>query len=199
MRSTNSGNPTIIAMFASHRVGRASVAPTIMVHRRSVRAPQAMRMPAPISRIQSGTGNSGYGHCCLRCRQGSRSTRPSARGRGRRRRRPPARLRRPRPQRAPFPPNGEPDEADPRRDLREQDERPRSRVPKAEIDRRGEQEVDVAHLELDHGHGQEQGDRQPVARDRHERAGSDQDPRDAKPLRTEAGRRGQINWRNAGE
>ena len=76
-------------------------------------------------------------------------------------------------QRAPFAPNGEPEEADSRGDLCQHHEPPSGGVPEAQDDRRGDQQVEVAVIEV-HGDKGDREERERVATS-HEDEGTDQD------------------------
>ena len=66
-------------------------------------------------------------------------------------------------ERAPLPPDGEPEQPDPGRHLRQQHERPGGRAADAEHDRQGDEEVDVAEVELGEGRREEQQQGGPAA------------------------------------
>ena len=70
---------------------------------------------------------------------------------------------------APLAPDGEPEQPDARRDLGQQHDRPRGRVAEAERDGDGQQQMDVAVVEVDrHGreceHGEEAAPAEPCDR-----------------------------------
>ena len=140
-----------IANPLTHNTGSASVAATGTVQRRSVVAPQITSTAAAGSRSHSGIG---IWNCATDPPSGvdPRNDEPvdpqlavdderdGNDGPGHPERDP---------QRPPLSPDGEPEQADPRRHLREQDEPPRPRIAEPEGDRGRDPQVDVAVVELE--------------------------------------------------